>query len=163
MTHREAIKEWLGQIELKDQLVIDWGSGSKPVSRYIIQHGCAFITIDKNPLIAPDRRSNLHFEHDIQQPFDVTDKYRPADVAFCIEVLEHTLRPDLVLKNIYDNLKEGGKFYLSIPFLFPIHSDDDFIRLTENGLKAWYEIIGFKIEEIRASTGEQGYLIKAYK
>lgn len=163
-THREAIKEWLGAVQLHDSFVLDWGSGSKPVSRYIQHDGCQFVTIDKNPLIAADRRASLHYEHDIQEPFDIVEKgYPAADVAFCMEVLEHTLRPDKVLQNIYNNLKQGGDLYLSMPYDFPIHSEDDYVRLTDNGLKAWLNKIGFTILELKYSVGHEGYLVRAVK
>lgn len=157
MTHREAIKAWLAEINLKSCLVIDWGSGAKPVSRYLQHDDCEFITIDKNPLIAGDRRSPAHITTDIQQPITVNT----ADVAFCIEVLEHTLRPDNVITNIFNNLKPNGKLYLSVPFMFRIHSDDDYFRFTENGLKA---LLGnFSDVTIRPTVGDEGYLVEATK
>lgn len=159
MTHREAIKEWLGNIRLKDVNVIDWGSGSKPVTRYIQQENCQFITIDKNPLIAPDRRASTHVKHDIQKFVSLPT----ADVAFCIEVLEHTIHPDYVLKNIYQNLKEGGVLYLSMPYDFRVHSDDDYFRLTINGMNKILEIAGFTPEYINYSVNQEGYLVKATK
>lgn len=160
MTHREAIKEWLGNIELKNQLVYDWGSGSKPVSRYIKHDGVEFMTIDKNKLIAEDRRANTHITHDIQQPMQFD---RLADTAFCIEVLEHTMRPDLVLENINDNLKDGAKLYVSMPYNFRVHSEDDYLRFTENGIKALFKTANFKIKKLKYTVNDEGYLIEAEK
>lgn len=159
MTHREVIKDWLANIELKDCLIIDWGSGSKPVSRYIKHHNCKFLTIDKNPLIAGDRRSIHHLEKDIQLAVEVPK----ADVAFCIEVLEHTLQPHGVISNLYNNLKDGGKLYLTMPYNFRVHSDDDYIRLTENGLRGYLEYHGFKINYIKPTNTDEGFLVEAFK
>lgn len=159
MTHREAIKDYLGALVYKNKKIIDWGSGAKPVSRYIQHENCRFITIDKNELIAPDRRAQKHITHDIQDPIEVD----MADVAFCMEVLEHTLYPHGVLENVWDNLKEGGDFYLSMPYNFRVHSDDDYMRLTENGIRAYFHEARFKIELLMNTVGDEGFIIKATK
>lgn len=156
MSHREAIKEWLGNIELKHQNVVDWGSGSKPVSRYIKHTDCVFVTIDKNPLIDEDRRSETHIEWDITKPYSLATQ---SDTAFCIEVLEHTTKPTKVINNIWWNLKEGGKLYLSVPYNFRVHADDDYWRFTENGLK--YLLRDFTYVEIKPSSGDEGFLVEA--
>lgn len=159
MTHRQAIKDWLAKINLKDQIIIDWGSGAKPVSRYINHENCIFITVDKNKLIAEDRRAATHLTHDITEPIKI-DK---ADVAFCVEVLEHTLNPAAVLNNIYNNLRSSGTLYLTIPYNFRIHSDDDYLRLTPNGIRGLLTNAGFHITEFKYSWGDEGYLIKAVR
>lgn len=162
--HREVIKEWLKTIILRDQFVVDWGSGSKPVSRYTTNYDCAFVTIDKNPLIVEDRRSPIHFTHDIQEPFDIVEKgYRLCDVAFCIEVLEHVEDPRAVLENIYNNLEQGGVLYLTAPFQFEIHSDDDYWRYTENGLRLLLGWVGFIVEDVIAQDDNSGYFVRAIR
>lgn len=159
MTHRETIKDFLAQLVYKNKKIIDWGSGSKPVSRYIQHENCKFITIDNNKLIAADRRSVNHIIHDIQEPIELD----AADVAFCMEVLEHTQYPHQVLDNIWHNLKEGGHFYFSMPYNFRVHSYDDYMRLTENGIRAYFEQAGFRIELFMATVGDEGFIVKATK
>lgn len=163
MSHREAIKTWLSSIELSDVHVIDWGSGSKPVSRYIKHQNCNFVTIDRNELIASDRRGPKHYEHDIQVPIDLDT----ANVAFCIEVLEHCWDGQAVLSNIYDNLEHYGRLYLSVPFMFKVHSDDDYHRYTVNGLNRLLTQAGFTVDSIETTGGSveeaQGYLVEAHK
>lgn len=157
--HREEIKEWLNNIELKDKIVIDWGSGSKPVSRYINHQGCKFVTIDNNKQIANDRRALKHYQHDIQEPIDLGQ----ADIAFCIEVLEHVEEPRMLLQNIYSNLREAGVLYLTAPFQFRIHSDDDYWRYTENGIRLLLGWAGFLVESIYIQSDNSGYFVRAIK
>jgi len=38
-----------------------------------------------------------------------------ADLIFCASVIEHTAKPELLIKNISENLKENGFLYLSFP------------------------------------------------
>lgn len=159
MTHREAIKQWLSEIELKDVLVFDWGSGSKPAMRYINHDGCTFVTIDKNPQIAADRRAPKHHVINIEEPVNLGQ----SDVAFCMEVLEHCIRPDKVLDNIYKNLQPNGRLYLSMPYDFPIHSQDDYFRLTPFGLELMLTQAGFREIDISGTVDNQGHLATAVK
>ena len=155
---REQLKEKLGQIHLKDVAVIDWGSGAKPAMRYINHEGCYFVTIDKNPQIIQDRRGSKHYELDITEKVRLTDR---SGVAFCLEVLEHTLNPQSVVDNIYDNLETDGKLYLSVPFLFPIHADEDYWRFTEHGLR--HLLRDFREVSVEAFENDCGYWVEAVK
>jgi SAM-dependent methyltransferase len=161
MTHREQIKQWLGEIKLMNKEVIDWGSGSKPAMRYIWHSDCFFTTVDQNDLIASDRRALHHYVHDMQEPI-LLKKY---DVAFCIEALEHCWDSAIAVKNIHDNLKSGGELYLTLPFMFRVHNHDDWHRYTHHGLTKLLENAGFTIQEIKTTGGSldeaQGYLVKA--
>lgn len=157
MTHREAIKEWLSIIHLKNIHVIDWGSGAKPVMRYIKHEDCTFTTIDKNVLIDRERRAPDHITHDISSPITIPK----ADVAFCIEVLEHSPFTENILTNIANNLVSGGTLYLTMPYDFPVHSEDDYVRYTENGLRFWLRHCGFSVRTLQYTDNKQGYLVEA--
>lgn len=158
--HREQLKDYLGKIHLKDVTVADWGSGAKPAMRYIQHDNCKFITIDNNKLIVADRRAPHHIVADLNIPLELTDT---VDVAFCIEVIEHVANTDMLMMNIYDNLVEGGTLYISAPFLFPIHAEEDYWRFTENGLRLLLDISGFSIQDLYSLEGQSGYIAKAVK
>lgn len=149
MGHREDIRAYLEGLTLEG-VVIDWGSGSKPVKKYV-KGDATFHTIDNNPQVDPD---NLH---DIQESITIVK----ADHAFCMEVLEHVKEPKNVLRNIYQNLKEGGTLHLSVPFLFPKHGDEDYWRFTDLGLTVLAQDAGFK--NIKIWEIEQGYIMEAIK
>jgi SAM-dependent methyltransferase len=54
----------------------------------------------------------------------------------CTEVLEHLTEPGKCVDEIHRLLLPGGKAFVSIPFLFPIHADPyDFQRFTDDGLR----------------------------
>lgn len=152
MAHREDIRAFLESLELKGEEVIDWGSGSKPVERYIKHTDCTFTRVDKND----------HHEYPPHHKLDFTKgevSIGYFTVAFCMEVLEHTTDPRMVLRNIFNNLRSGGTLYLSVPFLFPEHGDEDYIRLTSIGLRYFTEQAGFIVKDI--TEIEQGYLMVA--
>lgn len=72
------------------------------------------------------------------------------DNIACLEVLEHVPAPQLVLNEIFRVLKPGGKAWISMPFLYPIHDAPfDFQRLSQFGLKNAALTSGFEIIYIR--------------
>lgn len=156
---REQLKERLAKINLKGKKCIDWGSGAKPAARYVNASGCEWLCLDKNPDIIDNYRNwKLPYKVEDITAYQTEKKY---DVAFCLEVLEHVLFPRLVINNVYDSLKSGGKLYLSVPFLFPIHSDEDYWRFTENGLRhLLVRFCSIKIEKLEDSSG---YWVEAKK
>ncbi|UUX48809.1 class I SAM-dependent methyltransferase [Nisaea acidiphila] len=55
--------------------------------------------------------------------------------AVCIETLEHTPHPELLVKEVHRVLKPGGRILFTVPFVFEIHDEKDFFRFTEAGLR----------------------------
>lgn len=156
MAHREDIRAFLESLEVSG-IVMDWGCGSKPVQKYVkCEPMTTFVTIDKNPLVEPDLLA------DIQRPLAEVNQFNhKARYALCMEVLEHTTNPAGVLRNIYNYLEDGGTLYLSVPFLYPEHGDEDYLRFTSQGLKWFAENAGFNVREIRDIT--DGYIMLASK
>lgn len=154
MGHREDIRTYLESLTVEDAIIIDWGSGSKPVQKYINHIGCEFIRIDQNHNDQWPPTFLWDIEKHIVMPYK-------ADCSFCMEVLEHTTDPQMVFQNIYDNLKVGGTLHLSVPFLYPEHGEEDYLRFTRHGLRYYAEQVGFK--DINIWEIEQGYLMEATK
>ena len=72
------------------------------------------------------------------------------DVVICAEVLEHLRSPIDVIREAYRVLRPSGTILVTVPFLFPIHSDPyDFGRYTDY---YWLEIF--------RDTGFQDILIE---
>lgn len=74
-----------------------------------------------------------------------------VDVILLLEVLEHIPDHAQALAEAFRALKPGGKLYLSVPFLYPLHDTPfDFFRFTPYGLKHILSNQGFQVvEEIR--------------
>lgn len=156
MAHREGIRAYLKDVILSG-LVVDWGCGTKPMNNYIAGN-FEFIGIDKLNHVGADVVVDL--EKDMENRWQ-------ADFAFCIEVLEHIWNSKTLLRNIYNNLKKGGVLYLSQPFLYEVHKEDDRIRYTYHGLEQLLSEIGFTVVDVQPTVGHldtaEGYVLKATK
>lgn len=159
MAHREGIREYLKDVQAYG-LVIDWGCGTKPIKNYLKPNKAQFIGIDKLDHVEAD------VVKDIEQPFPINDLLS-ADFAFCLEVLEHVWNSRQLLVNIRDNLKDGGVLYLSQPFLYEVHKEDDRVRYTHHGLRRLLTECRFKVQDIQPTEGDldhaAGYIVKATK
>ena len=154
MAHRENIKDMLHGIDVQDKMIIDWGCGTKKVTKYTKGNPLEYFSIDKLDHVSADMVADIS---------DYVVLERAYDIAFCMEVLEHVKYPHMVFQNIFLNLKKGGELYMSVPFLFPVHSQEDYWRFTDQGLKFLTENAGFKIDFIRPTDDNQGWLMHAFK
>ena len=157
MAHREGIREFLKDVELKGT-VIDWGCGTKPIKNYL-KGDCKFIGIDKLDHVGADK------------VIDMTNSLEigiRADLAFCLEVIEHVWNSKTLVMNIYKHLKDDGVLYLSQPFMYEVHKEDDRVRYTHHGLRQLLEEAGFRDIHIEATGGKDldhawGYVVRAVK
>ncbi len=71
------------------------------------------------------------------------------DGVLLFEVLEHLPDPEAAISEIARVLRPGGKFLLSVPFLYPIHDAPyDFHRFTRYALLRSLRRHGFRVETI---------------
>ena|SRR3990167_416473 len=158
MAHREGIREYLKDVQVYG-LVYDWGVGTKPIKNYLKENDAKFIGIDKLGHVGANIIKNIEA--------CCIELGELADFAFCLEVLEHTWEPSMVITNIYDNLKNGGTLYLSQPYHYITHKEDDRIRFTHYGLNKLITEAGFIVEDIEATVGSletaEGFILRAKK
>ncbi len=70
------------------------------------------------------------------------------DIVNAMELFEHVEKINAGIAECYRVLKFGGKFLISVPFLFPVHADPyDFQRWTHTKWKNELIKTGFKIEK----------------
>lgn len=76
------------------------------------------------------------------------------DTALLCEVLEHIEHPEQTLAEITRILKPGGRCFLTVPFLMPVHADpSDYCRPTLTKLKHMLQEAGLTIEEADTMGG----------
>jgi len=159
MAHREGIRDYLKDVQVHG-LVIDWGCGTKPIKNYLKPSPAKFIGIDKLDHVGADIVEDIE---DLDMSLPSVD----ASFAFCIEVIEHVWKPKNLLKNIKSCLVKGGTLYLSQPFMYEVHKEDDRVRYTYHGLKQLLEEVGFTVEDIQPTVGDldhaEGYILRAVK
>lgn len=164
MAHREGIREYLKDVEVHG-LVFDWGCGTKPIKNYLKNNNADFLGIDKLDHVEADVVWDIG-EKLIRIP-KLPHNVNGANFAFCLEVIEHVWDTDMLLKNIFVNLKKGGTLYLSQPFMYEVHKEDDRVRYTHHGLKQLLEEAGFTVEDIQPTVGNldhaEGYVVRARK
>lgn len=157
MAHREGIREFLKDVEVHGR-VIDWGSGTKPIKNYLKENNATFFSVDILDHVGADMVTNIERG---------MPKFGEYDFAFCLEVIEHTWNAPQVIKNIYNNLKKGGTLYLSQPFMYEVHKEDDVHRYTYHGLKRLLEEGGFTIKRLKPTgatvDNAWGYVLEAVK
>ena len=129
---------------LDKAIVLDIGSGNS-------KH-CAEIKL-RNHLItldypATNKRYNAHpdiFANATHLPV----KDESVDATLLLEVAEHIVHDKNSIKEIYRILKPSGKFYFSVPFIYPMHDQPhDYRRYTLHGIRILLADSGFKIENI---------------
>jgi SAM-dependent methyltransferase len=58
------------------------------------------------------------------------------DLGICMDLLEHTTNPFIVAKNIKDSLREGAYLFVTVPWVWELHSyPGDYWRFTIDGVK----------------------------
>ena len=76
-----------------------------------------------------------------------------ADAVVCLEVIEHVDDPVRLVSEISRVLRPGGRLFLSVPFLYPIHDAPyDFQRYTRHGIKNLVNQSGLNVIAITDKT-----------
>lgn len=130
--------------ELRDVTVLDIGSGNSDYKDLIHSSNC-FYTLDY-----PE--TNVRYLFAPQLYGDV--RHLPIadtslDVVLLFEVLEHVLDINQVMAELKRVLKLGGKLYISVPFIYPIHdAPNDYWRFTSYGLRGILAQNGFEMNHL---------------
>jgi SAM-dependent methyltransferase len=76
------------------------------------------------------------------------------DAALATELLEHVPHPAPLLAEVLRVLRPGGRLFLTVPYLWPLHDvPDDQFRYTPFALERVLRDAGFGDVELRATGG----------
>lgn len=104
----EALKKI---IELKPQTLLDVGAGKCEQSKEFLKNGIKITAIDIGPK-PEDLPESIEY---VQGFFENVTFLRKFDCVWSSHVLEHTLNPQMFLKQIVENCKEGGYIAITVP------------------------------------------------
>jgi len=99
-----------------DNAILDLGCNIGDFSSYFVRNGYDVTGVDidnENLLIANSRgihtkKCNLNLK--------LPMKSNSYPTIFALEIIEHLINPDNVIKEAHRLLKDGGKFYVSVPY-----------------------------------------------
>lgn len=167
---RDQLENWLQQLSVKADKVLDVGGSDKPVKGRTAEWQVKDYRIldletphsGSRPDICQDLNRNLEAVHDFHK--DPPEKLAGLfDVVFCLEVMEYIYNPVQAIKNLYTFVKPGGTLYISFPFVYPMHKPigADMLRYTEDGAIKLLEVAGFTVTEVRPRVHKSPDLLRA--
>ena len=148
--YKDQLKEWLRDKEVQGDFALSVGN------------------------MHDDRKYFKAFSIGLMETLDVDEEYKPTKVAdvndpewlandldwwsrrkdhydhiFTFELWEYVWNPYQALKDFNHMLKQGGKLWVSAPFVYPTHNptEQDFLRYTEAFWKIAAPKMGFKVVE----------------
>ena len=144
MTDRFHLQSKKSLKELRNAIVLDIGSGNAGYLR-LIDPSNTLYTIDY-PVTNKKYQVKPSIFSDARCLPVTNDK---ADVVLLFEVLEHVEDTEKVINEIHRVLRPGGEFYLSVPFIYPIHdAPNDYWRFTIYGVTQTLKNGGFEIANL---------------
>jgi len=140
---RRKLEEYFHEYLKEDMDVYDIGCGSKPFSDFFAEEKKI-----KNYL-GVDIENGFYDSSYIDvfgTAYDIPIEEGSADAVISSQLLEHLDNPIDSFKETHRVLKKDGVFFLSYPFLYPIHAaPHDYMRYTEYFTIKHLEENGFEI------------------
>lgn len=122
--HDRILKTFLNKYLWSSQEVINIGSGHNSSYKALFSR-TKYETLDLDP------NSNATYIMNILKQIP-NKKY---DLVTGFNLFEHIEKPLLFIRNVSYMLKPEGVLLLSVPFLYSIHSENDYFRFTKHGIK----------------------------
>ncbi|MBB1072986.1 methyltransferase domain-containing protein [Rhodoferax sp. 4810] len=136
----------------KGKTVLDAGAGQKRFEPFFTESN--YLTLEHPSGIA--MKGMAHISYDYVCELD-GDNFLPSDnsidLIYSHSVLEHIERPEKFFANAIKCLKQSGRLFLNVPFMYLEHETPyDFNRFTRYGLKSRLEEAGFRILKLLPSS-----------
>lgn len=108
--------------------------------------------------------SDVHNQFKVDVIFDahqIPFKDETFDLVLSSQVLEHTMRPWIVAKEIMRVTRKGGIIHTEVPFCFPYHGQPyDFFRFSPGGLRVLFDqCLLLKSEVINGDGSASAYML----
>lgn len=133
--------------------LVDIGCGKMPYKKYILENSkvSAYIGVDIENAIIYDKDIKPDL---VWNGINLPVESNSCDFVLATEILEHCPHPEIIFKESYRILKDGGIMFITTPFIFPLHeSPHDEYRYTPYSLQRLALKHGFKKNEIYSLGG----------
>lgn len=158
--YRKQLEDWLGQIEVRVDTVLDIGGKRLPVKDRVRHWEVNHYSVLDLP------EYNIEDAYIGANTLSATWKLLKgtADMVFCLEVFEYLIDPYSAMKVIADLLLVGGTAYVTFPFVYPHHNELEFdaLRYTEPGIKRLAESAGLRVTNVWYRRDKSGLLTQFY-
>jgi glycosyltransferase involved in cell wall biosynthesis/SAM-dependent methyltransferase len=132
--------------------VLDLGCGEMPYRNYILNNSRVnkYVGLDiENPLYQQSVKPDLFWDG---RKIPLEDN--SVDNVLATEFFEHVPNPELIMKEIYRVLKPGGSLFLTVPFIWSLHTiPNDEYRYTPFSLERHLKNSGFCEVKVKALGG----------
>lgn len=165
---RAQLIKWLRGIDVGGKAVLDVGCGPEHhwARRWTKGEPSLYVTWDVDPQFGADIQADLNRDPWLFiRNWNAPVEYKPFDVVFCLETLEHVWDPVRAVTTLYDCTAEGGTCYISVPFINPIHDKWDHLRYTHEWFREVLPKAGFRKVTVttRRATAGRDLLRQFYK
>ena len=167
-SYRNSLNQWLSELDVKGNKVIDIGGSQEPVKNRINSWDVKeyFIADLPTPHVdspLPDIEMDLnkiYFVGGFQEEYHL-EQY---DMVFCLEVFDYVYNPFQAFENIALLLKKGGTAWVSFPSVYPLHQpvEDDALRYFPAGIKKLAESVGLQVVQMIPRRPETNKLTEFY-
>lgn len=147
IVRRTILNALCSQLRKLSGSIVDIGCGYMPYKSLVLNHAERYIGLDL--------KGNDYGKPDLEwdgRAIPLADN--SMDGALAMEVLEHCPEPELVLREALRVLKPGGLLFLTVPFLWPLHSvPNDEYRYTPFALERSLRNSGFEQIQLKPLGG----------
>lgn len=159
-SYRVALDNWLSELEVKAETVLDIGGSQLPVEGRTKSWDVEHYTIADLP--QPHEGKAPDMEIDLNTDIAPKLKY---DLIFCLEVFEYVYDPVNAMCIIKALLAEDGCAWVSFPSVYPLHQpvEDDALRYMPAGIKKLSEACGLKISDMIPRFTETDAIYNAFR
>jgi len=136
---------WLESKNIKAKRILDVGCGRDPACNHVEMQFDEYITLDitRHPQVKI-----------VGSVYNLPFKEESFDVVLLLEVLEHLLYPFDALKEVSRVVREGGKVYITTPYLIWRHS---YYTFTDMFYRDVFPIYGLHVVELGYRLPDRGH------